>query len=426
MGKTLPFVLGLAFWAAPIQAQENWPRFRGPGGQGHSAESDVPLHWTSDEHVAWKTEIPGEGWSSPIVWGQRVFLTTATDGGIGCQVICLDAAQGRILWKTHVFDQVPERKEGKNSYATPTPCTDGLRVFAVFGDGSAVALDFDGSVVWMNREAKFYSRHGLGASPMLYDGLLIMPYDGSVRMTEGGKPVDPPPVERLGWQIPWDRSELVALDSRTGKRVWTAKRGMSRIAHASPIVIQENGKDRILSIAGDVVQAFDPKNGDRIWSAHSQGEGLVPSPVSGDGVIFASSGFEKPTVRAFRTGGIGEVTQSRIVWEQPTGAPTLCSLLYVKPHVYALAAGVMTCYAEESGAVVYRERIGGDSSASPVFSAGRIYALLESGETVILEPGPKFNIVARNPIGEKCQASIAVSGGRVFIRSAKHLYAIGN
>jgi outer membrane protein assembly factor BamB len=242
MRKEALFTLLILTASTGVQAGENWPRFRGPTGQGRSGETDVPLTWTAETGVAWKTSIPGEGWSSPIVWGDRVFVTTATNGGVGCQILCLGAADGKILWNTHVFDQVLERKESKNSFATPTPCTDGERVYAVFGDGSAAALDFAGTVLWTNRDVQFYSRHGLGASPILYEGLLIMPYDGSVRMTQNGKPVDPPPNERLGWQIPWDRSELVALDTKTGRPVWTGKRGMSRHAHATPIVIQAAGR----------------------------------------------------------------------------------------------------------------------------------------------------------------------------------------
>ena len=159
---------------------ENWPRFRGPTGDGISTETGLPVEWNGTDHVAWRTPIPGEGWSSPIIWGERVFLTATLQDGRKCHVLCLDAASGRILWNTDVLAQVPGHKESKNSYATPTPCTDGERVYAVFADGSVAALDFTGRVLWTNREVSFYSRHGLGASPLLYDGLFIMPYDGSM------------------------------------------------------------------------------------------------------------------------------------------------------------------------------------------------------------------------------------------------------
>ncbi len=160
--------------ALPLtKAAENWTGFRGPTGQGHSTETGLPQQWSPTNHVAWKTATPGQGWSSPIVWGGRVFVTTTKENGTKCHVLCLDAGGGKILWDKPVFEQVPLRKEGKNSYATPTPTTDGERIYAAFGDGSIAAVTFDGSVVWTNREVPFYSRHGLGASPLLHGGLLI-------------------------------------------------------------------------------------------------------------------------------------------------------------------------------------------------------------------------------------------------------------
>jgi outer membrane protein assembly factor BamB len=405
---------------------ENWPRFRGPTGQGISTEKKLPLEWTATSNVLWKTPVPGEGWSSPIVWNNRVFLTTTTENGTQCRVLCFDRRTGQVLWNKHLFDQVPLRKEGKNSYASATPVTDGKRVVAVFGDGSMVALSLDGSILWTNREVQFYSRHGLGASPMIYRDLVIMPFDGSNRVKAAGQWPNNPPEERLGWQIPWDQALIAALDLKTGRRIWTGKRGMSRIAHASPILFRHDGKDQLLSIAGDAIQAFDPKTGERLWSAYAQGEGLVPSPVIGDGLIFAASGFEKTTLRAIRPGGKGDVTATHIVWEQKKGVPTQPSLVYVRPHLFAITdGGVATCYKADSGDIVWQERVGGNFSASPVYADGRIYFLSEAGETTVIAAGPEFKILARNALGEKCQASMAVSQGQLYLRSEKNLFCIG-
>ncbi len=401
---------------------QDWPSFRGPGGQGHSAETGLPLEWSATHGVAWKTPIPGEGWSSPVVWGDKIFVTTATEGGTQCRVLCLSAADGSILWNTHVFDQVPSRKEGKNSYATPTPVVDGRQVYAVFGDGSVVALGMDGSAVWTNRDVKFYSRHGLGSSPVLHHGLLIMPYDGSQKVETAGQYPKVTDEERTGWQLPWDKSELAALDAKTGKRVWTGKRGLSRIAHTTPVIYQEGGADRLLSVAGDVVQSFDPKSGERLWSVAAQGEGTVPSPVIADGMIFTSSGYEKTLLRAVRLDGKG------VVWEQKKGTPTLPSLLYVKPYLYGVTDnGVATCWQPATGELVWQERLGEKQtySASPVYADGRIYLTSEKGETVVIAPGAEFKVLARNPLGEKCQASMAVSRGRLYLRTEKTLFAIG-
>jgi outer membrane protein assembly factor BamB len=419
----LPFSVLVFTFAA---FADNWPQFRGPTGQGISSETNLPLHWTAASNVAWKTEIPGRAWSSPVVWSARVFLTTTTENGTQCRVICLERDSGKILWNTLVCGQVPLRKEGKNSYATPTPVVDGERVYAVFGDGSIAALRLDGAVAWTNREVQFYSRHGLGASPIVHGDLLIMPFDGSNRVREAGQWPNNPPDEKLGWQIPWDKSEVVAFDRRTGKRVWTGRRGKSRIAHASPIILREDGTEQLLSIAGDAVQGFDLKTGERLWTVYAQGEGLVPTPVTGDGMIFAASGFEKTTLRAIRPGGSGDVTATHISWEQKKGVPTQPSLVYSKPYLFGITdGGIAHCFDAKTGDIVWQERVGGNFSASPVLAGGRIYFLSEAGVTTVIEAAPQFKVLAINPLEEKCQASTAVSDGRLFIRTEKNIFCIG-
>ena len=420
-------IVALLACAVVIGRAENWPGFRGPTRQGVSTETGLPLQWSAESNVVWKTPIAGTGWSSPIIWEDRIFVTTATDNGSSCRIISLDAKSGKILWDKEVFTQVPRRKEGKNSYATPTPTTDGKQVFAVFGDGSVAALDFSGAIIWTNREVQFYSRHGLGASPLIYENLLIMPYDGSNPVSAAGNYPNNAPEERLGWQLPWDRAIIVALDRKTGKRVWTGKRGQSRIAHVSPILVKHGGETQLVSCAGDAIQGFDPKTGERIWSVFSQGEGVTPSPAAGEGLLFTSSGFEKTTLRAVKLGGKGDVTQTHIAWEERKGTPTQPSLLYVSPHLYAIAdGGVAHCYKGTNGEIVWEERIGGNHCASPVYADGKIYFLSEAGETTIIEAGPQFKEVARNSINEKCQASIAISGKKLFIRSENNLFCIGN
>lgn len=426
MRKSLALPLSLCV-SVSVAYAENWPMFRGLTGQGTSSEEKLPLHWSAESNVVWKTAVPGEGWSSPIVWNNKVFVTSATEKGTKCHVLCLDRKSGKMLWNKHVLDQVPLRKEGKNSYATPTPVTDGRRVYAVFGDGSVVALTLDGSLVWTNREVQFYSRHGLGASPIVHENLLIMPYDGSNRIGTPGQWPNNTAEERLGWQIPWDRAFIAALDVKTGKRMWTGKRGMSRIAHATPVVVAHAGKKQIISVAGDAIQGFDPKNGELIWTAYAQGEGLVPTPVVGDGLVFAASGFEKTTLRGVRLGGKGVITETHFAWEQRKGVPTQPSLIYTSGHVYGITdGGIATCYKADTGDIVWQERIGGNHSASPVLAEGRIYFLSEAGETTIIEANPKYSgPIAKNSVGEKCQASMAVSQGNLFIRSDKHLFCIG-
>lgn len=406
---------------------ENWPSFRGLTRQGISMERNLPLNWNAESNVVWKTEIPGQGWSSPVVWEDRVFVTTATDEGTKCRVICVDRKSGKIAWNKEVFEQVPRRKESKNSYATPTAATDGRQVYAVFGDGSMVALTMDGTVVWTNRDVKFYSRHGLGASPLVYSNLVIMPFDGSNPIASAGVYPKVSDEEKLGWQIPWDKSFIAALDTKTGRRIWTAKRGMSRIAHVSPILVDDGEKDILVSGAGDRVQGFNVMTGEQLWSAYAQGEGVTPSPVYGDGRLFASSGFEKTTLRCWQLADAkGDITTNALQWEGKKGVPTQPSPIYVKPYLYTITdGGIATCFAPDDGEIIWQERVGGNHSASPVYGDRRIYFLSEEGETTVINAGSEFKILAKNTLKEKCQASIAISQGQLFIRGEKNLYCIG-
>jgi outer membrane protein assembly factor BamB len=401
--------------AASLRA-ENWPQFRGPDGQGRSGETGLPLEWSAIDNIVWRAELPGEGWSSPIVWGDKVFVTAATDEGVSCRVLCLDRRTGQVLWNHEALRQELRNKQEKNSYATPTPVTDGARVYAVFGDGSIAALTVDGQVEWTNRDIKFYSQHGLGASPILVGDLLVMPFDGS----SAG------PDKHVGWKVPWGEAVLLALDKRTGKEVWRGNRGKSRIAHVTPSLLVRDGGAQIISGAGDVVQGFNPRSGELIWSVSSQGEGVVPSIVLGDDLVYSCSGFEEPTILAIRPDGHGDVTKSHVAWSQKTGVPNQPSLLYAKPYLYSITDnGVVACFDGASGQVQWQKRIGGNHSASPVWAEGRIYSLSENGETVVFGAGPRFEELTRNALDERCLASMAVSQGQLFIRTDRHLVCIG-
>jgi outer membrane protein assembly factor BamB len=289
---SLYFLIAIAA-IVPVQA-EDWARFRGANGQGISTETNLPIQWSSTDNVVWKTPIPGNAWSSPIVFGDRVFVTTTTDEGRVCRVICIDRKSGDIQWNTDVHHQELRAKRAQNSYATPTPVTDGTKVYAVWSDGAIVAVNYQGEVVWMNSEIEFSSLHGLGASPLLVGDQLIMPFDGSSAQEQ-----------QVGWKIPWEKAVLLSLHTATGKVNWKGSRGPSRVGHVTPILL-DDGK-QVVSAGGDRVQGHDLKTGERIWSIYSQGEGVTPSPVIGEGLIFTSSGFEDPTIRAIRPGGVGDV-----------------------------------------------------------------------------------------------------------------------
>jgi len=415
MKHTLALIGGVV--GACALSAANWPQFRGPTGQGLSTETRVPLTWSAKSNILWRASIPGEAWSSPVVWGRHVFLTTATESGASCRVMALDAKTGKVRWERELFRQVTRKKEGRNSYATPTPVTDGHRVYTCFGDGSFAALTFDGQVAWTNRSYPFYSQHGLGTSLALHNGLLVMARDGS---SEG-------PDKLVGWQKPWDQSYLLALDTKAGQERWRTGRGMTRIAHGTPILWRDGASTQWVSETGDVVQGFDPGTGRLLWTSRVTGEGKVPSPVVGGGSVFTSGGWGgKGTVKAFRLGGSGDLGESNLTWEQKKGMPTLSSMLYANGRLFAVTdGGVATCYDATSGSIVWQERLGGNFSGSPVAAAGRLYFTSDAGVTTVLEAGPVFRVLAKNELGESLQASPALADGRWFIRTAGALVCVG-
>ncbi|MBN1508131.1 MAG: PQQ-binding-like beta-propeller repeat protein [Sedimentisphaerales bacterium] len=396
---------------------EDWPCFRGPGRQGISQEKETPTQWNATSGIRWKTSIPGEGWSSPIVLGDRIFVTTAFDKGASLHLICLDRVSGTLAWDKELVRQKAGHKSQQNSYATSTPATDGQRVYVVTCDGRILGVSMDGAVEWVNCDFDYYSEHGLAISPVLYNDLVIVCFDWS----------SPGPNTRVGWQIAWDKAAIFAVDKNTGKVRWKGSRGSSRVAHVVPQIASVNGQDQLVSGAGDVVQGFDLKTGERLWTVSSPGEGVVPSVVVGDGLAFTASGFGESRICAVRLDGArGDVTGTHTVWESRDDVPKMSSMLYVSPHLYLVTeSGVAKCMRGATGEVLWRERLRGPFSASPVWADGKIYFLSEKGITTVVEDGPQFKVLATNELGEKCCASPAVSQGNLFLRAEKTLYCIG-
>jgi len=395
---------------------ENWPCFRGPTRQGISNEKDIPTEWSQTSNIAWKTPIPGVGWSSPVVFDDRLFVTTATDEGASYRLLCLDRLTGSILWNKQIHRQKPGHKQRFNSYASSTPATDGRYIYVLAFDGTLAAVSYEGDVIWKYQEFEYYSEHGLAVSPVLYRDLVIVPFDYS---SSG-------PNKKLGWQIPWDKAVIIAVNKNTGKVQWRGRRGLSRIAHVTPQILSENGRDQLVSSAGNVVQGFDLKTGRRIWTAENSGEGVVPSLVIGEGLVFATSGFGDSTIRAIRTGGKGDVTDTHIVWQSTEDVSKIPSMLYVRPFLYLLTeTGVAKCLRAATGEEIWRNRLGSKHSASPIWADGRIYFLSEKGRTTVIKNGSEFKILAENELNEKCIASPAVSQKQIFIRSENNLFCIG-
>ncbi len=411
------FLAALALISFNSALAENWPGFRGPTRQGVSHEKDVPVEWSQTSNIVWKTQIPGESWSSPIVFDDRVFVTTATDEGASFRLLCLNRLTGSVLWNKQVHRQKPGHRQKFNSYASSTPVTDGRYIYVVAFDGTIAAVSNEGSTIWKYQEFEFYSEHGLAVSPILYRDLLIVPFDYS---SSG-------PDKRLGWQKPWDKALILAVNKNTGKVKWRGRRGSSCVAHVTPQILSEKGRDQLVSSAGNVVQGFDLDTGRRIWTVSSPGEGVVPSIVIGDGLIFTTSGFGESAIRTIRTGGKGDVTKTHIAWESQEDVSKVPSMLYVRPFLFLVTeTGVAKCLKAATGEEIWRERLGGKHSASPIWADGRIYFLSEKGKTTVIADGDEFKVLAENELNEKCIASPAVSRKQIFIRSENNIYCIGH
>lgn len=404
----------LAFVLAGVSSDEEWTRFRGPNGQG-TITAKAPTAWDDDKNIRWVADVAAEGWSSPILSGGKLFLTGTTDGGTKCHVLAFDSETGKLLWNREVLTQTPTRKEGKNSFATPTPVVAGGTVYAVFGQGGIVAVDAaDGSTKWKYTDIAHYSQHGLGASPVLWNNYLIMAYDGS----------SPGPDKKVGWQTPWDGAILLALDVRTGKEAWRAGRGKSRIGHSTPALLIVNGETVLLSQGGDVVQAFNPASGERLWSVANIGEGLVPSPVIAGNTIITTPGWPTPAIRAWTL--TSAKSPPTMAWERTKNVPMLPSAISVNGLLIAVSEkGIATALDGKTGEVVWEERLNGSFSASLVSAGGTVYAVNETGETFVFEAAKAWNLVSKNKLTGVFQATPVLTAGRIYLRSDKRLFAIG-
>ncbi|MGE3310295.1 MAG: PQQ-binding-like beta-propeller repeat protein [Limisphaerales bacterium] len=407
----IPLALAAAWITLHANAAPDWPQFRGPAGDGHSSARQVPVHWSSTSNVAWKVPVPGHGWSSPVLVGQRLFLTSAIgpadSNDLQLAAICLDAVTGRILWQTPVFTEsegapAPHRK---NSHASPTPLVDAGRVYVHFGHMGTAALDLEGRILWRNSSLKYAPVHGNGGTPILVDKDLFFSCDG------GSDPF------------------VVALNSADGTVRWKVDRKSTfprTFSFSTASYTEFQGRRQIISPASGFVASYDPEDGRELWRARYGGWSVIAKPVFHQGLTFISTGYEAPTVIAVRLDGSGDVTDSHIAWTLRRGAPNTPSFLILGDELYLLADnGVLSCVDAKSGTAHYQERACGQSSASPVFADGRIYLLDEQGVGVVVAPGKEFRKLAENPLGERTLASYAVTDGALFIRSEENLYRIG-
>jgi outer membrane protein assembly factor BamB len=398
----LAFLVSLSVQAAG----QDWPEFRGPTGQGHSPERDLPLEWSESQNIVWKTAVAGRGWSSPVVAGGRIWLTTATNerGAASLRALAFDIESGREVVNAEVFRIGGARLTNvKNSHASPTPIIDGDRVYVHFGALGTAALTTSGEIVWKTR-LPYESQHGNGGSPALHGDLLIISCDGS------------------------DTAFVIALDKKTGKTRWkTDRRYPADQAYSTPLVIRVGDRDQVVSVGAYRAAAYDPQTGKEVWRVrYDDGFSNVPRPVAGHGLVYIATGFQQPSLLAVRPDGMGDITRTHVAWSLQRGAPLTPSPLIVGDELYIVSdIGVASCVDARTGQTHWQQRLGGNYSASPVFADGRIYFQSEEGLTTAIGPGKVFRKLATSQLDGAMLASMAVSGGSIFIRTDSHLYRIG-
>jgi outer membrane protein assembly factor BamB len=391
-------------WSGAVTRADDWPQFRGPSGQGHSSEAGLPLAWSESRNIVWKAPVPGRGWSSPVVAGGRVWLTTSiSEKGASLRAIAFDVASGREVVNVEVVRLGNATLTNpKNSHASPTPVVEGDRVYVHFGAQGTAALTTSGEIVWKTR-FPYESQHGNGGSPVLYGDLLIFSCDGS------------------------PEAFVVALDKRTGKVRWkTSRRDPSDQAYSTPLVIRVGDRDQLVSVGAYRATAYDPQTGKEIWRvSYADGFSNVPRPVFGHGLVYIATGFQQPSLLAVRADGAGDVTKTHIAWTLKRGAPLTPSPLLVGDELFVVNdGGIASCLDAKTGTTHWVQRLGGAFSASPVFADGRIYFLSEEGTSAVLAPGKEFHKLAESALDGAILASMAVSERSIFIRTMSHLYRV--
>jgi outer membrane protein assembly factor BamB len=401
----------LALSVVSTPAREDWPELRGPERNGHSAAKGLPLVWSETNNVVWKTAIHDLGWSSPVVWGDQIWITTATENGKHLYAVCVDHRTGKIVHDVKVFDtEAPEHVASVNSYASPTSAIEADRVYVHYGTYGTACLDTrDGKILWSRRDLACDHHEGPGASVMLHQNLLCFNVDGR------------------------DVQYVIALDKSNGNTVWKTNRSIDctpfptncRKAFCTPIILEAGARLQLFSPGAKAMISYDPRSGDELWKVRYNGWSMVPRPVFGHGLVFVITDYEKPELWAVRPDGQGDVTDTHVAWRLTKDMPRTASLLLVADLLYMVNDdGYAICLEARTGTQVWRERLKGKHSASPIYGAGRIYFFSEKNLTTVIEPGREFKVLAENQLEERVMATPAVTGDDIILRSKTHLYCL--
>ena len=399
-----------ASFSSMDEINKNWPGFRGPGGAGISAYTNVPANWNgkTSDGILWKTKVPLPGYNSPVVWGDRVFISGGDPNGL--QVFCFDALSGKHLWSDDVTrapqkrDEEPFEAKEDTGFAAPTVATDGRRVYAIFATGDIGCFDFNGRKVWEKNLGTPDSAYGYASSLAMYRNLLLIQYDQGA--------------------VEDEKSELIAVDGFSGRIVWRTKRPVGN-SWSSPIVASIGNQFQVITCGDPWVVAYNPAKGEELWRAKCLSGDVAPSPIYANGLVFAIEAYTQ--LVAIRPEGRGDVTETHIAWRNEDGGPDICSPVSNGELIFMLSTeGLLGCYKVSDGTRVWEHDLQKYFRASPSLVGNSLYLLSEKGTMFIVEAGAEYKELAKCELDEDCNASPAFADGRIYIRGVKNLYCIGN
>lgn len=413
MESEYPLVCRIAFAALLLfggacALAEDWPQWRGPRLDGTSLETNIPTHWSASKNIKWKTSIPGKGHSSPIVWSDRIFLTTCIEENQQRMLLCLDRESGKVLWEKQVLKSPLEHKNQLNSYASATPATDGKHVWVAFFQIPKIELacyDFDGNEVWRKSPGEFHSMHGFCSSPILYKDLVILNCDQ-----------DSP------------AACIVAYNKDTGEEKWRTERPNHTRSYCTPIIRELAGKEQLVLSGSKCVASYDPENGRQLWIMDGPTEQFVASPVVTDGLVLITGGFPTYHLVVINPDGSGDISKSKVLWhEHGSVASYVPSPIAAGDWFFVVSdGGIASCWEAKTGMMLWKRHLGQHHSASAVSADGNLYFSADNGDTFVIKASPKFELISQNPLGEEVRASPAISHSELFIRGLQNLYCIAD
>ncbi len=397
-----------------VLAGDNWPSFRGPANDGISVTGELPVEWSESKNIQWKTAIHGQGWSTPVIWENQIWVTTATEDGHNLYAVCVDFESGKIIHDKLVFEiENPQRKHPLNSYATPSPVIEAGRVYVHYGSDGTACLDTkSGNILWMREDLNCIHWSGPASSPFMYKHLLILHLEGK------------------------DVQYIIALDKKNGKTVWKTDRPkelyektipLYRKGFSTPIITRIDGKDQLISVGAQTCHAYDPITGDEIWYVYYGTDSTVSCPISDGELVFFNTGIQRPSPElwAVRPTGSGNVTESHLVWKILEHVPNESSPIIRNGLIYMVSdQGKLSCIDAKTGQLIWEEKLKGQFGASPVYAASRIYFSNKKGETTVISEGKEFSVLSSNVLNEGFLASPAIKGNSFIMRTKTHLYRI--